>query len=62
MGSILTAIRDDYDDYTYLCKCLEIDAISIRNEKPTFYEHQRELLKKVNCSSVYEYIKKYVVK
>lgn len=57
MGSIITAIRDDYEDYIFLCKDLNIIPLSDRCVEPTFYEHREEILKSVNCSSIYEYIK-----
>lgn len=41
MGSTISAIYDDYDDYKHLCKTLDIQSVDILDG---FYEHQKEIL------------------
>ncbi len=44
MGSIISKIYDDYDEYSTLCDILKIEAIPIRNEGKSFYNHAEEVL------------------
>lgn len=46
MGSICGKIRDDYDDYVYICKLLNETPISDIEEN-SFYEHEKELVKRI---------------
>jgi len=52
MGSSISAIYDDYDDYKSLCDDLGIDTKSMYN---SFYEHQREILTNLGFNTVYGY-------
>jgi len=51
MGSILSKLYDDYDDYKYFCKTLNVEHVS-RNG---FYEHERVLLEKLGFKSMEDY-------
>lgn len=50
MGSILSKIDDDYDDYLILCK--DLGLIPKIN---AFYEHQKEILNHLGFSSLYQF-------
>jgi len=52
MGSSISAIYDDYDDYEYFCKVLKVDTRSIYGD---FYEHQAELLKDLGFKHLSDY-------
>lgn len=45
MGSIISAIYDDYDTYVAFCKLVNEKPVDIREG---FYKHEQELLKKHN--------------
>jgi FMN phosphatase YigB (HAD superfamily) len=52
MGSLISAIYDDYDDYEYFCKLLKVKSVNIHNG---FYEHQAELLKDLGFKHLSDY-------
>ena len=45
MGSILTAIYDDYDDYKAFCEYIGEQFMNIYYDGETFYKHRDDLLK-----------------
>jgi len=51
MGSSISAIYDDYDDYEFICNTLEIKAKDIDH----MYDHLREILKERGYGSKYDY-------
>lgn len=52
MGSIISAIKDDYDDYKYFCEVLGIKTESINN---FFYDHEKSILKKLGFKTKEDY-------
>jgi hypothetical protein len=54
MGSILTAIYDDYDDYKAFCECIGEEIMPIYHIK-SFYEHREELLKLKGFKTIEDY-------
>lgn len=44
MGNSISAIYDDYEDYTYLCEEMKITPLGIRDNK-SFYNHAKEIIK-----------------
>jgi hypothetical protein len=52
MGSSISAIYDDYDDYKSLCESFGIETKGIYSG---FYEHQREILNNLGFKSIYDY-------
>ena len=57
MGSSISAIYDDYDDYEHFCKHLGVETVylgSKRNGK-SFYDHQRELLQELGFNHIMDY-------
>lgn len=58
MGSSISAIYDDYDDYQHLCEVLDIQPVDIRDG---FYQHEQQILKErgyTNAYQLYEDLKK----
>jgi hypothetical protein len=51
MGSIISAVYDDYDDYKHLCKTLDIQSVDILDG---FYEHQKEILQSRGYKSAFD--------
>lgn len=51
MGSSISAIYDDYDEYQDLCKSLDIETKHIYD----FYSHQEEILNNLGFKHVREY-------
>jgi hypothetical protein len=51
MGSTISAIYDDYDDYKHLCKTLDIQSVDILDG---FYEHQKEIVQSRGYKSAYD--------
>ncbi len=49
MGSILSKIADDMDDYESLCKRLGI------SEQSKMYDHRDKIFKKFNVNNVYDF-------
>ena len=58
MGSILSAIMDDYDLYLHLCKLKSIKPLSSRDEK-SFYDHAKEIIKGFTPEEEKEHSRKY---
>lgn len=52
MGSSISAIYDDYEDYQHLCKVLGIQSVDIRNG---FYEHEKQILNQRGYQSAYQF-------
>jgi len=52
MGSIISKINDDYDDYKYFCKILKVESM---NCVGGFYEHQKELLNQLGFKCIEDY-------
>ena len=52
MGSSLSAIYDDYDDYEHFCGVLKIKPLSIYG---SFYDHQNELLADLGFKHLMDY-------
>lgn len=52
MGSSISAIYDDYDEYEALCKSLNINTVGIYN---SFYKHQERILEHLGFKNIYEY-------
>lgn len=44
MGSIISAISDDYEMYEHLCKMAGVKPVGIHSDK-SFYDHAREIKK-----------------
>ncbi len=52
----MSAIYDDYDDYEYFCKVLNIEPVEIRSSKgESFYDHESKLLKELGFKNKYDY-------
>jgi hypothetical protein len=51
MGSTISAIYDDYDDYLHLCKQVGETSIGITEG---FYEHERKILQSRGFSNAYD--------
>ena len=51
MGSTISAIYDDYDDYLYLCKQVNETPVALIDG---FYEHQRNILQSRGYKSAYD--------
>lgn len=47
MGSSISKIYDDYDDYEYFCKVIGVESMPISKNNKTFYAHETELLKEL---------------
>jgi hypothetical protein len=47
MGSILSSIYDDYDDYEHFCNTLKVEPVSIYS----FHKHESDLLKQIGFKS-----------
>lgn len=52
MGSIISAINDDYDDYESFCKLIGVKPVSIYNH---FYIHEKELLNNLGFKRLEDY-------
>ena len=52
MGSIISAINDDYDDYESFCKLIGVKPVSIYNH---FYIHEKELLNNLGFKRLDDY-------
>lgn len=52
MGSILSAISDDYDDYFIFCGLLGIEPKSRYDRNSDFYTHQKEILYDLGFTSL----------
>lgn len=50
MGSSLSKIYDDYDDYVEMCKIIGVDI-----QWSNFYIHQKEILKSFGCNTVQDF-------
>jgi hypothetical protein len=57
MGSSISAIYDDYDDYEYFCKTLGVEIISINGNSKysSFYVHEQELLDNLGFKHLSDY-------
>jgi hypothetical protein len=51
MGSIISAIYDDYDDYLHLCKQVGETPVELIDG---FYDHQRNILQSRGYKSIYD--------
>lgn len=51
MGSTISAIYDDYDDYLYLCKQVGETPVVLTDG---FYEHQRNILQSRGYKSAFD--------
>lgn len=51
MGSSISAIYDDYDDYLHLCDQVGESAVTITQG---FYEHERKILQSRGYKSAYD--------
>ena len=51
MGSSISAIYDDYDDYEFICNTLEVKPKDINH----MYDHLREILNQRGYNSKYDY-------
>lgn len=60
MGSILSQINDDYEEYEYVCDLLNIRPHFLRGAKEgdTFYNHLKQLCNEHGVHTVDELIKK----
>jgi hypothetical protein len=56
MGSIISKINDDYEDYLYICEELNI----LPKEMCNMYNHEREILKEIGFSSKYDFFKSLI--
>jgi len=52
MGSSMSKINDDYDDYIYFCKVLGVDTVGFRE---SFYDHESKLLENLGFKNKYDY-------
>lgn len=52
MGSIITAIRDDYDDYKSFCELIGKDPVYIFDE---FYVHRDKILKQIGFKTIHDF-------
>jgi hypothetical protein len=57
MGSSLSKIEDDYDDYVEMCKITGLNP-----QWSNFYTHQEEILKSFGCRTVYDFFKEVRIK
>jgi len=46
MGDILKAIHEEYNDYVELCRKIGIKPVILGTPGESFYEHERELMRK----------------
>ena len=53
MGSIISKINDDYEDYLYICEKLNIFPKEMHN----MYKHESEILKGIGYNSKYDFFK-----
>ena len=51
MGSGVSKMYDDYDDYEYICKMLNEKTVGLRE----FLDHEEEILTKHGFKNKYEY-------
>lgn len=58
MGSIISAIYDDYDTYKYLCELKAIAPFDIR-DNISFYDHAEEIIKAFSPEEHEEYKNHY---
>ena len=56
MGSIISKINDDYEDYLYICDKLNIFPKEMHN----MYKHESEILKEIGYNSKYDYFKSLI--
>ncbi len=54
MGSSISSIYDDYDDYEYICKLNNIKTVNLFNPGG-FYEHEKKILESLGFKSKYSY-------
>ena len=52
MGSSISKIYDDYEDYQYICK---LNNIEPKNLSSGFYEHESSILKSIGFKGKYDY-------
>ena len=59
MGCSISKIYDDYEDYTKMCKQLQINPIELieRSGKKSFYDHKWEILKSLKVDTTYDFWK-----
>lgn len=57
MGSIISRIADDYEDYVWFCAKLDITPLGDRDEK-SFYKHEKEILAMHDVDTKEELFKK----
>lgn len=59
MGSLLSKIYDDYEDYKYLCKIKNIKPIELGG-KISFYNHSKDIIKSFTIEEHKEHKNSYI--
>lgn len=55
MGSIISAIYDEYEDYKYFCEKIGVEPENLSDKNRIFYEHRTELLQVLRFNSIEDY-------
>ena len=55
MGSSMSAMYDDYDDYKFFCDYIGVDYVGIYSTGKSFRDHEKELLEKLGFKYLHDY-------